>query len=170
MLKDTDFFTELAKWSTLGDVHAQVEWREEVSPDERYVVEISWRYRSRLVGSSKIGIHPILNTDEFEVFWVNIEFTDEWRDKNLYSELVKAYMDHMPDYGITRFIGAPSDKTAEGIYKATGFEWTGTAFALDLKGEKVQEWRAFKDGKTEQPEWRHAVLAEHGLLDASDKL
>lgn len=170
MLQDTDFFKQFPGWSSIGDVHARVEWSESPTPDERYTVFTTWRFRSKIIGSSEIIIEPVLNTDEFRVLWINIEFVSEWRDKGLYSLLVQAYMDNMPAYGVTSFVGAPVDKTAEAIYKATGFEWEGFSFVLRLTGDRIKEWRAYKDGKTEQPKWRHAALAEAGLLDRSEAI
>lgn len=168
MLQDTDFFNKLPEWSSFGDVRAHVEWEESPSPDERYTIKIEWRFRSEYVGRAQIIIEPI--EDEFQLVWVNIEFVDKWQGKGLYTEYLKAWIDHGPKYGVVAMVGPPLNKRAETIYRASGFEWTERGeFRLDLTSQKALEWRAYADG-AEQPKWRHAILADAGLLDDAEAL
>lgn len=164
MLQDTDFFDKLPEWSSVGDVQASIKWEESPSPDERYTVSVEFRFRSKLAGWAQFVIEPIFGTDAFNVLWLDIEFTEEWRDKRLYSLWLSKWIEIAPRYNIVQFIGPPRNKTAETIYKASGFEWKPTGLTLDLLGERAQQWKAYADGRTEQPAWRHALLAEAGLL------
>lgn len=133
MLQDTDFFKRFEALSTLGDVHAQVEWEESPSPDERYQVIITWRFRSKRVGEASIVIEPVLGTDEFRLFWVWLSWEEDWRDKGLYSELLKSYVGELPTYGVTSIVASPRDKQAETILASQGFEWVGHEFVADLR-------------------------------------
>lgn len=171
MLQDTDFFDKLPEWSTFGDVHATVKWEESPSPDERYSVRVEWTFRSQYVGGADIVIEPVVGEDAYNVLWMNIEFSNEWQDKRLYSQYLLGWIANARRYKLKTMSGAPRDKKAEVIYRASGFEWTEyKGFALDLQGEKAQEWAAYAKGDTEQPKWRHALLAEHGLLSHADRL
>jgi hypothetical protein len=130
MLQDTDFFDKLAQWSTLGDVHAHVEWAESPSPDERYDVTVTWRYRSSKVGEGRYVIEPVVGTDEYRLFWTSLAFIDEWQAKGLYTELVKLYASYMPAYHIAGVATVPWDKEAERRLASQGFEWVDHDFYL----------------------------------------
>lgn len=171
MLQDTDFFDKLAEFSMFGDVHAEVQWEESPSPDERYSVRVEWRFRSEYVGKAEIVIEPVMGEDGFNVFWMNIEFASKWQDKGLYTQYLLGWIANARQYKLLTMGGAPRDKKAEVIYRASGFEWDAAkGFVLDLQGDKAKEWAEYAKGKTEQPKWRHALLAEHGLLSHADRL
>lgn len=132
MLQDTDLFDKLPELSNVGgDVHATVEWTESVSPDERYEVLVSWRFRGELVGAAKYVIEPVFGTEAFKLYWVHLEFKEEWQDKGLYSTLVKNYR-LLPTYGINTIVASPSNKEAERRLASAGFGWVGPEFVLDL--------------------------------------
>lgn len=132
MLQDTDFFDKLAKFSEVGaDVLCVVEHQESVSPDERYDVNLTWKFRGSVMGRSKYIIEPI--GDEYQLFWLHLEFVQEWQNKGLYTTLVKNYSVSLPPYGIVRVVAMPEDKEAESRLASQGFAWVGHEFALDLR-------------------------------------
>jgi hypothetical protein len=170
MLQDTDFFDKMEEWSSFGDVLATVKWEESPSPDERYRIDVDFRFRGDRIGFADVTLEPIFGIDQFNVVWRNIEFVPEWQNKNLYTQWLAQWIIHGPAYGITRMSGAPVDVKAEAIYMASGFEWTPRGFELDMTGQKANEWLAYAKGETEQPAWRHAILARRGLLGAADAI
>lgn len=133
MLQDTDLFERLADLSNVGgDVSCSVEWAESPSPDERYDVNLTWAYRHKTVGTGHYIIEPKFNSDEFRLFWVHLEFIEDWQDKGLYTTLVKSYA-ALPAYGITEVVATPWDKEAERRLSSEGFAWVGHEFVLDLR-------------------------------------
>lgn len=133
MLQDTDLFDKLLELSNVGgDVHAELTWSESVSPDERYDVSILWRYRSDTVGLANYVIEPVLNTDgEYRLYWIALQFNDDWQDKGLYTTLVNQYR-VLPQYGIKTIAATPWTKEAETRLASQGFEWVDHEFILDL--------------------------------------
>lgn len=114
-----------------GDVHASLTWSESVSPDERYDVLIEWRFRGDLVGSGHYVIEPVLNTDDYRLYWIALSFIDDWQDKGLYTTLVGRYR-MLAQYGIKTISATPLDKEAERRLASQGFEWVEHEFVLDL--------------------------------------
>lgn len=132
MLQDTDLFDKLPELSNVGgDVHATVQWTESVSPDERYEITLIWRFRGKIVGDGWYVIEPIVNSDKFRLYWVNLRFIEEWQDKGLYTTLVKN-LRTLPAYGINTIAATPADKDAEARLASQGFRWIGHEFVLDL--------------------------------------
>lgn len=170
MLQGSPMFDKLDDWLSVSDVQATTTCAATPSPDERYSLDIVWRFRSKQIGHASVIIEPVFGTDEFRFLWVILEWVEDWQNKGLYSELVEALTDKLPAYGVTSFVAAPRDSTAEAILASAGFEWVDNSFKLDLEGERVKEWRAYRDGKTEQPAWRHAILASAGLLGDSETI
>jgi hypothetical protein len=169
MLQDTDFFDRLVDFATFGDVHAMVGWDEAPGPEERYHVLVEWRFRDEYVGKAELYITPVLDEDGYDVFWMNIEFAPKWQDKKLYTQFLLGWMTHARQFKLLSMSGAPRDKKAEAIYRASGFEWDQyKGFRLDLSSERAHEWRAYAQGNIEQPAWRHAILAEYGLLSHAE--
>jgi hypothetical protein len=133
MLQDTDFFDKLPELSNVGgDVHAEVEWSESPSPDERYQIKMRWTFRGKTVGGASYVIEPILGTDEFRLYWITLEFVDDWQNKGLYKTLVRNYAGVVNEYGITEIIAQPLDMEAERRLASMGFAWRGNFFSLDL--------------------------------------
>jgi hypothetical protein len=133
MLQDTDFFDKLAQFSTVGeDVPVTIEWEESPSADERYSITMQWRFRKEKVGEAYYVIEPIFGTDELRLFWINLEFIEDWQDKGLYSTLVKNYKADLPRYGITEVVTVLGTKESERRLASQGFAWVGDQFVLDL--------------------------------------
>lgn len=133
MLQDTDMFDKLEGWLTMGDVLPTVDWHESVSPDERYEVNVLWRFRNARVGEAQFFIEPILNSDEYRIYWVNLRFIEEWQNKGLYADIVGQLPAGMLPYGVVEVYATPWDKEAERRLAAEGFEWRGTEFVLDFR-------------------------------------
>lgn len=132
MLQDTDFFTKLEQWSTLGDVLPEVVWVESASPDERYEVAILWRFRGQAVGKASFVIEPILGSDDFRLFWIDLQFASDWQGKGLFTTIVETYATHMLSYGVVETVATPMDHEAERRLATQGFEWRGPQFVLDF--------------------------------------
>jgi hypothetical protein len=134
MLQDTDFFTQLERWSTLGDVLPSVHWVESVSPDERYEIAIEWKFRSKTVGTAYFIIEPIIeDPGHFRLYWVSLQFTEDWQAKGLYTTIVNSFSPNMLRYGVIECVATPTDKIAEARLAAGGFEWRGQSFVLDFQ-------------------------------------
>lgn len=134
MLQDTDFFTRLEEWCTLGDVLPKVAWFESVSPDERYEVLIEWRFRGKSVGTGQFIIEPIIEQPgKFRLYWISLQFVEEWQAKGLYTTIVNVFASNMMRYGVIEVVATPTDKIAEQRLAAGGFEWRGHSFVLDFQ-------------------------------------
>ncbi len=131
MLQDTDLFTQLEKWLTIGDVLPTVKWEEAPSPDERYTVGVTWKFRSERVGEATFIIEPVFGTDDFRLFWLHLAFKDDWQNKGLYSTIVEQMSKPLLRYGIIETVANPTDKEAERRLASQGFAWVGNAFTLD---------------------------------------
>ena len=164
MLKDTDLFDKLPELITFGDVLGTIEWTENAGP-ESYTVNMTWRFRSKRVGRASTTFSKLPPTDDYQVLWNVLEFSEDHQGKGLYSLLLKTLSEELPEYGIVKFAAAPLDKTAEGIFKASGWEWTDLGLTADLTSTRVRQWRSYKFGKGRHPKWRRDVLDEHGLSD-----
>jgi hypothetical protein len=132
MLQDTDFFTNLETPLTIGDVLPTVVWSESVSPDERYLVTIVWRFRGDKVGEGTFVIEPILDSEQFRVYWVHLGFIEDWQAKGLYSTIVEQLSPYLYSHGIVEVWATPWNKEAEGVLASRGFAWRGPEFVLIL--------------------------------------
>lgn len=127
-----DLFKHLEEWTSIGDVLATVTWREIPGPDERYDVDIVWRFRGDKIGTGHYVILPVFGTDEHRLYWDGLVFVPEWQGKDLYTNLVKSYAERMQPYGIVGVVAAPQDTEAERRLASQGFVWDGTEFVLDF--------------------------------------
>lgn len=133
MLQDSDFFERLEGWMNIGeDVRVILKWEESPSPDERYAVNIEWRYQGEQLGLANYVIEPILGTDELRVVWINLNFAERFQRQGFYTTLINACIDNMPRYGVTEIQTAPLNKDAETALASRGFKWRNNVFVADL--------------------------------------
>lgn len=135
---DPAFFDGLNEWSTLGDALATSTWSESVSPDERYDVTITWKYRGHEMGKAELTVEPILDTDKYRLFWKGLTLDPEWQNQGVYTNLVDRFATSMPRFGVVEVIATPWDKEAERRLASRGFKWRGNVFVLDF-GQVIAE-------------------------------
>ena len=170
MLQDTGLFDKFPEWLTFGDLVPTYEWSESPSEDERYTINAAWRFRDEVVGHIQAFIYPTVKNglvgdpDTYTIMWAQFMLREGWQRKSIYTTLLKTLMDELPKYGVTEFAASPLNRTAEGIFRLSGFEWQPKGLTLDLEGKRLQQWRKYADGGY-HPAWRRDTLDEFGSVD-----
>lgn len=150
---DEKYFAKAEKDLTLNDIKSKVRFYVE-NPDQPLSIrlEFEWWLEDRRVGFAIAFLDGVSGIAFFPHFVIEEDF----QGKGIFTTLADHVMREWPKRGITQVQASYGSRASRSILQTGGFEDPSAPtelFAVDLKGNRAKEFRAWKRG-SEEPEWR----------------